>query len=178
MSLFDKLNKESHTRGLEFVVIGGLAVNVHGVPRDTADLDLLVRQESRSDWLKLFSEWGYSVVQERPAFCQLDPPRSGAWPVDLMFVRKPTFRQIFNSALEVEMFGQRLRIPTVEHLLALKLHALKYGHVGRYLKDYLDIEGLLRANKLDPRQPKIRDLFLKYGNLDVYEKVCQTLTGQ
>ena len=174
MGLFHQINEESRKRGLEFLVIGGLAVNMHGFVRDTADLDLLVRQESRDEWMKLFSELGYTLYREKLVFCQLDPPKAGAWPVDLMFVREPTFREIFKFGVAVEMFGERLLIPTLEHLLALKLHALKHSRIDRYLKDYLDVEGLVRVNEIDLRQKKVRELFLKYGTLDVYEKISRT----
>ncbi len=174
MGLFQTINEEARSRGLEFLVIGGLAVNFHGYSRDTADLDLLVRQESRGEWLKLFSELGYTLLSERPTFCQLDPPQAGAWPVDLMFVREQTFREFFKFGMSVEMFGAWLLIPTLEHLIALKLHALKHGRIDRYLKDYLDVEGLVRVNRIDLRQQKVRELFLKYGTLDVYEKISRT----
>ena len=174
MGLFQQINEESRKRRLEFLVIGGLAVNMHGFMRDTADLDLLVQQESRAEWMKLFSELGYTVVGEKPAFCQLGSPQAGAWPVDLMFVRERSFREFFKFGSTVEMFGEQLLIPTLEHLIALKLHALKHGHIGRYLKDYLDVEGLVRVNRIDLRQEKVRELFLKYGTLDVYEKISRT----
>ena len=174
MGLFHQVNEESRKRKLEFLVIGGLAVNMHGIARDTADLDLLVRQESRQDWMKLFSELGYTVAGEKAAFCQFDPPEAGAWPVDLMFVGESSFREFFKFSVSVEMFGERLLIPTLEHLIALKLHALKHGHIGRSLKDYLDIEGLVRVNKIDLGEEKVRELFLKYGTLDVYEKISRT----
>ena len=74
----------------------------------------------------------------------------------------------------VEMLGGKRGLKFLEHLIALKLHALKHGRIERYLKDYLDVEGLVRANKIDLRQEKVRELFLKYGTLDVYEKISQT----
>ncbi|MCX7723028.1 MAG: hypothetical protein N2379_08235, partial [Verrucomicrobiae bacterium] len=77
MSLLAQITDESRARGLEFVVIGALAVNVHGLIRDTADLDLLVQQEKREAWLKLLAEFQYTVASERPAFWQLDPPAKG-----------------------------------------------------------------------------------------------------
>src|SRR5687767_807526 len=174
MGLFQQIEEESRKRGLESLVVGGLAVNFHGYSRDTADLDLLVRQELRGEWIKLFSELGYRLFSDRPAFCQLDPPQAGAWPVDLMFVREPTFREFLRFSMRVEMFGERVLIPALEHLIALKLHALKHGRMERYLKDYLDVEGLVRVNKIDVHQEKIRELFLKYGTVDVYEKVSRT----
>src|SRR5207302_9801029 len=155
MGLFQQINGESRKRGLEFLVIGGLAVNMHGFMRDTADLDLLVRQESRDEWVNLFSELGYTLFRERPVFCQLDPPQAGAWPVDLMFVREPTFREIFNFGLTAEMCGERLLFPTFEPLSAPNLPPLKHGRIDRYLKDYLDVEGVVRTNRIALRRERL-----------------------
>ena len=93
-------------------------------------------------------------------------------------VREPTFRPMFENGKAVEMFGVRLLIPCLEHLLALKLHALKHSHLGRYLKDFLDVENLVRVNKVDLRSDKIRQLFVKYGTMELYEKVSQACAGE
>jgi hypothetical protein len=71
----------------------------------------------------------------------------------------------------------KLRIPALEHLLALKLHALKHGHIGRYSKDLLDVEALVRVNSLDMNSEKMRHLFLKYGSLKIYEQISRFSTG-
>jgi len=71
------------------------------------------------------------MTQERSSFAQFSPAQHGAWPVDLMFVKRGTFSPMLAAAREVEMYGVRLKIPSLEHLLALKLHALKHGHIGR-----------------------------------------------
>ncbi len=173
MGLFEQLNTEARNRGLEFLVIGGLAVNFYGYSRETADLDLLVRQDARAAWEQLFRQLGYAVEQQAEAFVQLAPPRSGEWPVDLMLVRGATFGPMLAESQEVEMYGVRLRIPSLTHLLALKLHALKHTRAHRFLKDFLDVEGLVRINRLDLQSERIRQLFLKYGNLELYEKVVR-----
>jgi len=170
MGLFQTINSEAHNRHLQFLVIGGLAVNFHGYSRDTADLDLLIRQDAREQWLSLFAELGYTVYRDKNAFVQLSPPTEGAWPVDLMMVREPTFRPIFDHGKEVEMYGARVQIPTLEHLLALKLHALKHTNAGRFLKDFLDVENLVKVNKVDLRSNGVRQMFLKYGTMEIYEK--------
>jgi hypothetical protein len=178
MGLFQQINEESQRRNLQFLVIGGLAVNLHGYPRDTADLDLLVRKDARDEWMKLFSGLGYTLLKEKEAFAQLDPPKAGAWPVDLMRVQEQTFRGIFNHGLRVEIYGERLLIPALEHLIALKLHALKHSHAGRFLKDYLDVENLVRANNVSLAAENVRQLFLKYGTLELYEQLSRTGAGK
>ena len=78
---------------------------------------------------------------------------------------------------EAEVYGERLRIPSLLQLLALKLHALKHTRAQRFPEAFQDIEGLVRINQLDLRSEKIRQLFLKYGSLELYEKVIRACSG-
>ena len=178
MGLFQQISSESRKRGLPFLVIGGLAVNFHGCPRDTADLDLLIAQDARGQWLSLLLELGYTIYQEKGAFVQLSPPKEGAWPVDLMLVREPTFSPILAAGIRTEMFGVDVIVPALEHLLALKLHALKHGHIGRYLKDFLDVENLIRVNRMEVHSEKVRRLFEKYGTMELYDRISRTSSGR
>jgi predicted nucleotidyltransferase len=178
MGLFQQIAGEAKKCNLQFLVIGGLAVNFYGYSRDTADLDLLIHRDMRDRWMAFFLEINYSLYQEKGAFIQFSPPEKGTWPVDLMMVREPTFRPIFDFGKEVEMYGAKLLIPTLEHLIALKLHALKHSHLGRYLKDFLDVENLVRINRIDLKSDKTRRMFLKYGTLEIYEKVSQACSAE
>ncbi len=177
MGLFQAIDSEARKHHLHFLVIGGLAVNFHGYSRDTADLDLLIHHDAREKWLSLLAQLGYAMHRDGNAFIQLSPPTEGAWPVDLMMVREPTFRPIFDHGKKVEMYGAQLLIPTLEHLLALKLHALKHGDAGRFLKDFLDVENLVKVNKVDWRSDAVRQMFLKYGNLELYEKISRACSN-
>jgi predicted nucleotidyltransferase len=178
MSLFQDIAAGAQQRKLEFLVIGGLAVVFHGYSRDTADLDLLIREDGRAVWLDFLKGLGYVAFRDAGCFVQLSPPREGAWPVDLMLVKDSTFGPMLSAGLEVEMYGARVKVPALEHLLALKLHALKHSHMGRYAKDLLDVEGLVRANGLDLGTEKMRQLFLKYGTLSVYEQISRFTAGE
>jgi hypothetical protein len=62
VALFEQLHTETRARGLDFLVIGGLAVNFYGYSRDTADLDLLIRRESRAEWGQLLSSRVHSTT--------------------------------------------------------------------------------------------------------------------
>ena len=174
MGLFQDINYQARQRNLNFLVIGGLAVIFHGHARDTADLDLLIRKNDRQKWINLLMALGYSAQSDKEAFIQLSPPKQGAWPVDLMLVEDATFDPILAAGVDVEMYDTKLKIPSVEHLLALKLHALKHGHIGRYSKDFLDVEGIVRVNKLDLNSENIRRIFLKYGTVKIYEQISRS----
>ena len=178
MGFFQQLKEEAQKRNLKFLVIGGLAVNMYGYSRDTADLDLLVRRDDSDVWSGIFATLGYTVDRDAGTFIQFSPPQAGAWPVDLMVVGDSTFQEMIPHAKLVEIYGEQLLIPALEHLIALKLHALKHSHAGRFLKDYLDVENLVRVNKVDLRANKVRQLFLKYGTVELYEKLSRTSAGQ
>ncbi|MEW6618731.1 MAG: hypothetical protein AB1422_05205 [bacterium] len=46
---------------IKYIIVGGMAVNLHGIPRMTYDLDLLLdlEDENLSKFLNLLKEWGY-----------------------------------------------------------------------------------------------------------------------
>jgi predicted nucleotidyltransferase len=113
----------------------------------------------------------------RGNFIQYEAPDKNAWPVDLMLVQEKTFDPILEASLDAEFFGVKTKVPLLEHLIALKLHALKNTRMHRFLKDFLDVENLIRINKLDVKSNKVRDLFDKYGTQDLYEKISRPLAG-
>jgi len=92
-----------------------------------------------------------------------------------MFVKPATFKPMFDSSCAVEFYGTLSRIPALEHLIALKLHALKHTRPHRFLKDFLDVQNLIHINRLDVKSENIRRLFEKYGTLHVYEKISAAL---
>ncbi len=177
MSFFATIHEEAARRKLRFLVIGGLAVNHYGYTRDTSDLDFIISQKDRAEWMKLLQDFGYLSHNDGGNFIQYNPPAQNAWPVDLMLVQEKTFAPILAASRDADLFGTKTRVPSLEHLLALKLHALKNTRMSRFLKDFLDVEYLIRINRLDIKSKNIRELFEKYGTPDLYEKISRSLAG-
>jgi predicted nucleotidyltransferase len=177
VSFFATIHQEAGQRNLRFLVIGGLAVNHYGYSRETGDLDFFISQDDRAGWLTLLQDFGYTSHNDGGSFIQYNPPADNAWPVDLMLVQDKTFAPIFAASQEADFFGTKSRVPSLEHLIALKLHAIKNTRMTRFLKDFLDVEYLIRLNRLDIKSNKIRGLFDKYGTPDLYEKVSRSLAN-
>ena len=175
MKFFANLDQEAKSKSLRYLVIGGLAINHYGYSRDTSDLDFFISLNERPDWMQLLAKFGYANFHDGGNFIQYDAPDKNAWPVDLMLVQEKTFAPILEASLEAEFFGVKTRVPRLEHLIALKLHALKNTRMHRFLKDFLDVENLIRINKLDLGSKKVRDLFERYGTQDLYEKISRSL---
>jgi predicted nucleotidyltransferase len=175
VSFLATIDREASDRGLRYLVIGGLAVNVYGYSRDTSDLDFFVSQNARVEWMNLLEKFEYKNFHDGGNFIQFEAPNKSAWPVDLMLVQERTFAPIFQACVDADIFGVKTRIPSLEHLIVLKLHALKNTRMQRFLKDFLDVENLIRINQLDIKSKEIRELFDKYGTSDLYEKISQSL---
>jgi len=45
---FEHIFTELTTAGIDFVVVGGVAVNLHGIPRMTYDIDLMILFEEEN----------------------------------------------------------------------------------------------------------------------------------
>jgi len=178
VKFFETIDIETRQRNLRYLVIGGLAVNLYGYSRETADLDLLISALQRDQWLGLFSEVGYAIYRDAAVFLQLSPPQQGAWPVDLMLVQNGTFEAMFAASRDAELYGIRSRIPSLEHLIALKLHSLKHGRFERFLKDFLDVENLILINHLDIQSENMKQLFAKHGTIELYDKMSRSLAAK
>jgi len=151
---------------LRFLVIGGYAVAAHGHARATFDVDFLARKADLEEWKQRANGAGLKMFAASAGFAQFTPSDGGV-SLDLMVVNEGTFEQFWAGAEERELCGVRARLPSLDHLLALKLHVLKQGHAHRGAKDADDVEMLLRRNKLDLRSERGETLFLKYGNREI-----------
>jgi hypothetical protein len=158
-------------RKLPFLLAGGHAVVLHGVARNTFDLDLIIRREDRAPWFGLLQDLGYALFNQSPTFLQLTAPDARNLPVDLMLVEAGTFGKLLADAQPAPAETHGAKVVSLFHLLALKCHAVKYGHRARIEKDVDDIIGLVRVNHLDVNRPELRSLILHHGTQELYEKL-------
>lgn len=173
MSPLDEVVRLAATGGLDFLVCGGHAVNAYRVIRKTGDLDLVVRERDVPEWRAHLVALGYAVFHEDGAFLQLSPPTVTGWPVDLLAVDDGTFDAMKHAAQPFTFGGQACLIPSVEHLIAMKLHALRFAGETRMRKDGVDVVELAEANGIDLLGESFRALCDRFADARVYERVLQ-----
>ncbi len=88
-----------------------------------------------------------------------------------MLVNEETFEKLRADAVPAPSDIGGVWVVSLMHLLALKCHALKHGHPGRVAKDAEDVIRLIENNRLDPEAEPVRELFLKHGTKEFYEKI-------
>jgi hypothetical protein len=170
-SIFADLASKSTERGYEFLVIGAHALNAHGYARTTADLDLLARATERAGWKEIMASLGYKLDHEHSSFSQFSTTDEKGWPIDIMFVNERSFAGMIAESFENPSEKEKFRVPSFEHVVALKLHALKHSHPGRHFKDLLDIVNLVEVKKVDMYSEPFRKLCEKYGPSNALDQI-------
>jgi len=157
------------------VLIGGFAVNYYKVTRQTADVDFLITKDDFEKILVLLEKEGFKQKYTQKVFVQFKSKKSYLMDIDFMFVNKKTLDKIIKEGNKISIAGQKFIIPCLKHLIALKLHAIKYNPKIREYKDFLDIIELIKMNKVNVRTNGFRNLCLKYGTEELYNKILQSV---
>ena len=168
------IHKRIVAGNLRHLLIGGQALNTYGSPRATLDVDFLIPETDRDAWQSILSEEGFTLKNDGGNFMQFSPPYQVDWPLDLMIVNESTFEKLAFASRPVECLGIKTRVPSPEHLIALKVHAIQNGSAARMEKDFPDIVRLARMTKLDLDSSVLREIFGRYGNQELYERFLRS----
>ncbi len=139
-AIFRKFNK----LGIDYLVVGGLAVNLHGIPRMTYDIDIMILLQ-RSNILKLvtiLTEWGYKPKVPVDPRSLADEVKRNAWmkeksmkalnfyseslsigEIDLVFDSPIPYDQLRKRAVIIEIQGEKTPTVSIHDLIELKVHS-------------------------------------------------------
>jgi predicted nucleotidyltransferase len=153
---FQTIFKELNSLGIDYLVVGGLAVNFHGVPRTTYDIDLMVSFETQNI-LKLvtkLTQWGYRPKIPIDPTDLADETKRTSWilekemkalnfysetlpigEIDILIDSPIPFEKLKSRAIRVELRDERIPTVSIHDLIELKLRA------GRK-QDLADVEHL------------------------------------
>jgi len=157
LQIFKRFNELS----LDYLVVGGLAVNFHGIPRMTYDIDIMIRM-SEPNIIKLVNqlqEWGY---RPRVPVNPLDlarPEQRQQWletkgmkafsfyhdqyaiaEIDIVFYSPIPYDDLKRNAVNFDLSGVPIPTVGIEDLIRLKSAA------GRK-QDLADVENLKKLLK-------------------------------
>ena len=175
MEILRVIKERASRRGLDFLVVGGHAVCSYGIDRQTGDLDLCVRRPDVDAWRALLADLGYVPYHEKEGFVQLRPPEIGQWPVDLMVVDEATFRGLMEDGRPVCFVDTTVQVPSVLHLIAMKLHALRSNPEHRERKDLDDVVSLIERQGLVIDDEGFRRLCARFVTEEIYGKIRLSL---
>lgn len=151
---------------IEFLLIGAFALQAYGHVRATQDIDWLVRHECQDKVISFFETLGFDTVHRSSGFSNHLHPL-GLVRIDIVYVRDPTASELFHAGRE-RAFLQNLRvkIPSPEHLAALKIFAVK-NDPSRKLRELADLQWILTLRGIDKEQ--VRKYCVQYGEEELWK---------
>ena len=176
-TVFDLIAGIAQEMGVRLILIGGFAVNALGYARNTLDVDFLISEE---DYRKLkgpLSAQGYAEIVRTDVFAKQVHKDRESMPIDLLFVDPNTFEMIWLGGGEATVSGHRFKMPSLLHLIALKLHAIKQGSKDRVWKDLPDIINLVIANRVDVSSSDFIEICSKFGPEGIHQKIKEASRG-
>ena len=150
----------------ELLLIGGHALQAHNVVRQTVDVDCLVPETRASALEEVLGSAGFSRLARTENFSRFRHPHLGH--VDALFVDPLTFDQLSRQSLPYQIGDVTLRVPSLGHLIALKLHAIK-NDPARELRDLSDIAEIVKRNSFS--NDELHRLCLRFGPAGIWDKV-------
>ena len=169
---FHIVAKASKEFAVPCVLIGGFAINFYKVTRNTLDIDFLITKEDFAKIKNALLIAGYAEEFVTDVAVRLSSKKD-VLDIDFMIVDPDTRERICADGKKVEVVGEKLIVPSIEHLIALKLHAIKNNQKNRIWKDLPDIIRLIQMNKIDYKKKAFKDLCLKYGNSEIYQTILK-----
>ena len=155
--------------GHPFALAGALGLHAHGITRATTDLDLVTVREAQGALVGSLERAGYETLYRSEGYSNHvhSDPLLGR--VDIIYVDGETSRRLFGGCRKhLNVAGRRLPVPKPEHLIAMKVQAIK-NDPRRAFKDLADVQTLMRLPGIDDAE--IRGYFERAGLEDRYDEL-------
>ncbi|MEK6286258.1 MAG: hypothetical protein AABO57_10995 [Acidobacteriota bacterium] len=133
-------------RGIDYAVCGGLAMAVHGLPRATVDIDLLILGESLEEAKSLVRSLGYTIEAQPMTFhkgaieirrlSKIDPSDGDLLMIDFLLVT-PAVAAAWNNRIRVASPKGSVFVVSREGLILLK----SFRRSGQDLDDIERLKG-------------------------------------
>ncbi len=160
-TFYEELLRSLVDAEVRFVLVGGVAVILHGVPRTTADVDIVIDLDAANvdAFLSVMERLGFKPRAPVPARQFADPAAREQWRVEkgmraFTFVRGTgmleevdvlidcprSYDELATAAVRIEAAGLSLHIATIDALIEMK------SDTGR-AQDECDIDALRRLKE-------------------------------
>jgi len=159
-------------RKIRYAVIGGVGLAGYGIARATVDLDLVVDAAAQQEVISFLESLGYGTLHRSTGYSNHQHPLPERGAIDLVYVQEPTSGRLFEAARLLDgPGGMKIPVPRPEHLVAMKVVAMK-NDPSRTYQDMADIRFLSSLPGVD--REEIRAQFEKHGLQERYRELEQS----
>lgn len=168
MQWFQRIADAFQAAGVKAILVGGHAVNHYGYGRLTMDVDLMIAAHRQQEAAHALAGLGFGEVCRSAIFLRMQHSDRDAAPVDLLLIDEPTFEKVESSGVLARIEDRDFIVPSVDVLICMKLHSLRFGR-RRLIKDGGDIVELLLRTGRTPDD--IAALGKQYGSPEVMREI-------
>lgn len=171
--LLGQLREISHAldeAGIDYALIGGVAVNSHGYVRATHDLDILSAIQDEQRLHALLMALGYETLDRRQ---DISSYVRGPLRLDIVHAHRPDALEMLGSASDARYADIPIRVISLEGLIGLKVQA--FNDDPRRLRDLDDIMQLVRINRVDLDVAKVRAYFKLFDRETLLDDILNAL---
>jgi hypothetical protein len=137
------------------------------------DLDLVTVREAQAALVAFLEGAGYETLYRSEGYSNHAHADPLLGRVDVIYVDPATGRQLFGgSRTRLSIAGRRLLVPRAEHLIAMKVQAIK-NDPKRAFKDLADVQALMRLPGVDLAE--VRGYFARAGLGARYDELTRLL---
>ena len=159
--------------GFPFAVVGAFGLHAFGVTRATQDLDMATDATAQAKLVAFLESLGYETLHMSEGYSNHLHANPSFGRVDFVYLRGETSRRLFGGCRDRFTLGGRpVPVPRAEHLVAMKVQALK-NDPGRSFQDLADVRSLLLLTDID--QDEIEGYFVRAGLKDKLDEIRKTL---
>lgn len=158
---------------LPLALVGAFALHAYGFTRATSDLDFVTASQAQERVIAFLASLGYETLHASAGYSNHVHADASMGRVDFIYVGAKTARKLWDRPGATLRLGQYdLPVPRAEHLVAMKVHAMK-NDPRRALQDMADIRNLLQLDGID--HDEVRGYFDAAGLLEKYDEIKELL---
>ncbi len=145
--------------GVDFALIGGLALHAQGVTRATTDVNALILVQDKQKVRNIMTRSGFSVFHESADVMSFVDMTTQGVRVDFLLAHRPYALATLKRAESKQFLdGSSIKVLRPEDLIGLKVQAVANDPTRRD-QDMADIRSLIRVHNVSLDWPLIREYF-------------------
>ena len=155
------------------MLTGHHALSAHGCPGEVIETECAIDSSDRERFAEHLTGGQWSPVYRTPFFAKFRLLSTGTPVIKVLFLDSTTFALLVQNSVEFALGEISLRIPSLLHLVAMKLQVMK-NEPDRSADEVPIIVTLLHANKGRWSATDLENACRRFGPPGIYELI-QTL---
>jgi len=160
--------------GVDYSLIGGVALYFSGTPRTTFDVDFLTVLSSSDRVDELMRRLGYRALHRSEDAANYVSSEPDLGQVDFLFAHRKYALEMLRRAVKTDVLGRSVKVLKAEDLIGLKVQSSS-NDPKRAAKDRADIEDLMRKNAKTLDWDIVREYFTVFGREKEYQELKKSI---